>query len=124
MKSNSKNNWEIWLIILCNLCNNLVYLWVAEGCIEKMFLKKTHIETLNKSDLDFFHFEYEKTWWHDEFQFYPKYFADNQIDKITENDIFWSFDILSFTRLSLCYTESSKGPGTRIYFFKIFLKFN
>ena len=30
--------------------------------------------------------------------FYPKYFADNQIGKITENDFFPRFNILSFTR--------------------------
>ena len=30
--------------------------------------------------------------------FYSEYFPDNQIDKIIENDIFRSFDILSFTR--------------------------
>ena len=30
--------------------------------------------------------------------FYPEYFADNQIGKIIENDIFLRFDILSFIR--------------------------
>ena len=38
--------------------------------------------------------------------FYPEYFADNQIGKITENDIFRRFGMLSFTRLSLHYTFS------------------
>ena len=38
--------------------------------------------------------------------FYPECFADNQIGKIIENDIFRRFDILSFTRLSLDYTFS------------------
>ena len=38
--------------------------------------------------------------------FYRAYFADNQIGKIIENDIFRSFDILSFTRSSLHYTFS------------------
>ena len=31
---------------------------------------------------------------------YPEYFADNQLGKTIENDIFRRFDILSFTRLS------------------------
>ena len=39
--------------------------------------------------------------------FYPEYFADNQIRKITENNIFRLFDILSFTRSSLTYTSGN-----------------
>ena len=38
--------------------------------------------------------------------FYTEYFADNQIRKIIENDIFRRFDILSLTRSSLHYTLS------------------
>ena len=38
--------------------------------------------------------------------FYPEYFADNQIYKITERKIFRRFDILFFTRSSLLYTFS------------------
>ena len=33
--------------------------------------------------------------------FYPKYFADNQIGKIIENDIFRRVNILSLSKLSL-----------------------
>ena len=38
--------------------------------------------------------------------FYPEYFPDNQIGKITEKDTFQCFDKLSFTRSSLYYTFS------------------
>ena len=34
-----------------------MYVWVAEGCIRKIFLKKTHVEMSNKNGLDFFHFD-------------------------------------------------------------------
>ena len=38
-----------------------MYIFVSckrvEGCLRKMLLKKTHVETSNKSGLDFFHFD-------------------------------------------------------------------
>ena len=33
---------------LSSWCDNLIYLWVIEGCIRKVFLKKTHVETSHK----------------------------------------------------------------------------
>ena len=65
--------------------------------------------------------------------FYPEYFADNEIGKTTENDIFRRFDILSFTTLSLYHTFSKftieyssfyrfhiKLTGDNFYYFQSF----
>ena len=50
MKSKTKEIRAIQFIKHCSLCNDLVCLWVVEGCIrkKKMVLKETQVETSNK----------------------------------------------------------------------------